>query len=589
MFKSVQTKIIFMLVIFIFAVMAVVGTVLINGVASYGRGSFVSEIEKALTDDFMENLAEVAAEGKGEEIKSFISAYYGSLGISLERNFYILKIDGSYVTGSNEELGRALDITPNIVEAMAGSIGNEVSVYADFADYARAFQVGENKYIIYFKDTLEEMREMTWMMFFIILQSILFGFILALLLSYLLSRAITEPIKNLTSGAKRIASGDFSYKITQSSSHDEIGTLTKTFGYMANVLDNTLHEISEERSRLETIFLYMTDGVIAFDDEGKLTHMNKVAAELFGDMWQVGFSTFEDVFTNRGILQQEDIKTGTSQSQKATVNGREIELYFATLAKTEENNDGGIIIVAHDITEQQRLEAARREFVANVSHEMRTPLTSIKGAAETVYENPDMPPHLRDKFLKMTMNEADRMTRIVKDLLVLSRLDNNRMQWQKTDFSIPELLSRVYSAQQMTAEKTGHTLTMKVADGVDTIYGDKERVEQVIVNLLSNAIKYSPDGGDIEIVAVKVDETVQISVTDHGIGIPKEDLPRLFERFYRVDKARSREMGGTGLGLSIAREIAVAHGGDIYAESEFGKGTKMTAVFPVNYREEVIQ
>ncbi|MBE6871385.1 MAG: cell wall metabolism sensor histidine kinase WalK [Ruminococcaceae bacterium] len=589
MFKSVQTKIIFMLVIFIFAVMAVVGTVLINGVASYGRGSFVSEIEKALTDDFMENLAEVAAEGKGEEIKSFISAYYGSLGISLERNFYILKIDGSYVTGSNEELGRALDITPNIVEAMAGSIGNEVSVYADFADYARAFQAGENEYIIYFKDTLEEMREMTWMMFFIILQSILFGFILALLLSYLLSRAITEPIKNLTSGAKRIASGDFSYKITQSSSHDEIGTLTKTFGYMANVLDNTLHEISEERSRLETIFLYMTDGVIAFDDEGKLTHMNKVAAELFGDMWQVGFSTFEDVFTNRGILQQEDIKTGTSQSQKATVNGREIELYFATLAKTEENNDGGIIIVAHDITEQQRLEAARREFVANVSHEMRTPLTSIKGAAETVYENPDMPPHLRDKFLKMTMNEADRMTRIVKDLLVLSRLDNNRMQWQKTDFSIPELLSRVYSAQQMTAEKTGHTLTMKVADGVDTIYGDKERVEQVIVNLLSNAIKYSPDGGDIEIVAVKVDETVQISVTDHGIGIPKEDLPRLFERFYRVDKARSREMGGTGLGLSIAREIAVAHGGDIYAESELGKGTKMTAVFPVNYREEVIQ
>lgn len=589
MFKSVQTKIIFMLVIFIFAVMAVVGTVLINGVASYGRGSFISEIEKALTDDFMENLAEVAAEGKGEEIKSFISAYYGSLGISLERNFYILKTDGSYVTGSNEELGRALDITPNIVEAMAGSIGNEVSVYADFADYARAFQAGENEYIIYFKDTLEEMREMTWMMFFIILQSILFGFILALLLSYLLSRAITEPIKNLTSGAKRIASGDFSYKITQSSSYDEIGTLTKTFGYMANVLDNTLHEISEERSRLETIFLYMTDGVIAFDDEGKLTHMNKVAAELFGDMWQVGFSTFEDVFTNRGILQQEDIKTGTSQSQKATVNGREIELYFATLAKTEENNDGGIIIVAHDITEQQRLEAARREFVANVSHEMRTPLTSIKGAAETVYENPDMPPHLRDKFLKMTMNEADRMTRIVKDLLVLSRLDNNRMQWQKTDFSIPELLSRVYSAQQMTAEKTGHTLTMKVADGVDTIYGDKERVEQVIVNLLSNAIKYSPDGGDIEIVAVKVDETVQISVTDHGIGIPKEDLPRLFERFYRVDKARSREMGGTGLGLSIAREIAVAHGGDIYAESEFGKGTKMTAVFPVNYREEVIQ
>lgn len=223
-----------------------------------------------------------------------------------------------------------------------------------------------------------------------------------------------------------------------------------------------------------------------------------------------------------------------------------------------------------------------------MSHELRTPLTSIKGATETVLDDDDMPVAFRKKFLGIVINESDRMTRIVKDLLVLSRLDNRRMTWSPDTFDIGETLDRMCEALQTEAHNHSHELTYECAQpGSLPLYGDKERIEQVVANIIGNAIKYTPDGGKIQVKLMphlQGKKTYEITVTDNGIGIPKEDIERLFERFYRVDKSRSTGAGGTGLGLSIAKEIVDAHNGTISVDSVEGAGTVVKILLPADTR-----
>ena len=222
----------------------------------------------------------------------------------------------------------------------------------------------------------------------------------------------------------------------------------------------------------------------------------------------------------------------------------------------------------------------RKEFVANVSHELRTPLTSIKSYTETLLDGDIDDRELSVKFLKVINSEADRMTRLVKDLLQLSRLDNKQMKWNMKEISIVNLVKYTVNKMQIEAKNKGHTLVCHVIGDIPDIIGDKDRLEQVIVNIISNAIKYTQEDGNISVYIGKNYSEVYVKVTDNGVGIPEEDLPRIFERFYRVDKARSREMGGTGLGLSIAREIVEAHGGNISINSEYGKGTEVLIKIP---------
>jgi two-component system sensor histidine kinase VicK len=237
----------------------------------------------------------------------------------------------------------------------------------------------------------------------------------------------------------------------------------------------------------------------------------------------------------------------------------------------------GYLIVIQDITDRALLEKSRREFIANVSHELRTPLTSIKGATELIIEDDQLPEPMRKRFLSIVMNESDRMTRIVKDLLVLSRLENRRMSWKMSRFSIHSALSQICDALNSEAQDHGHTLTFdsSIPEG-EIIAADKERIEQVFTNLIGNSIKYTPNGGKIKVTASMAQEgkySYKIAVSDNGIGIPEENLPRIFERFYRVDKARNSDVGGTGLGLSISKEIVDAHHGDISITSRKGEGT----------------
>lgn len=588
MFKSLRMRIVLILTLLIASVMVVVGTFLINSISSFYNDDFSRLMREVFsTKEFTDSLNGALTEADPpENLYAVLNAFSGKIGIDSYRDFYILNgSDASFLKGSNSEKGKQLERTPNLIRAMTGNIGEELSQGAPYYDYAYPLGSAAASYIIYIKDTKDELQEMIWMLFAIIVQALFFGLVIAGGMSFFLSKAITNPVENITKGARQVAQGDFTYKLPVSSK-DEIGILTQTFNAMAGVLKNTMDEITGERGKLETIFLYLTDGVLAFTREGSLLHINNSAVALLGVEPELGDS-FDSLFYGykldigfRDILKTQK---GDRLIREIHTKGRVLEIYFACFDVENVSDSvlaGGVIAVIHDITQSRRLDDSRREFVANVSHELRTPLTSIKSYTETVLENPDLPPDLKQKFLGVVVYESDRMTRIVKDLLLLSRLDNNKMDWVFVTFPLKELLDNIYDSMLMDAQNYGHELRFSVPENLGSITGDRERLEQVIINILSNAIKYTPEKGRITLTAKREGGRISISVQDNGIGIPKEDIPRLFERFYRVDKARSRERGGTGLGLAIAQEIVSAHKGTIEVTSEVDHGTTMTILLP---------
>ena len=324
----------------------------------------------------------------------------------------------------------------------------------------------------------------------------------------------------------------------------------------------------------------MTDGVAAFTFDGALIHMNPATENYLGIRFEDNV-TFDDMFDDLALPEKSDGRRTYLQSE-ITRYGRVLTVTLAPYGTID--GDGGVMAVIHDITEQRKLDDARREFVANVSHELRTPLTNIRSYTETLIDAAgDLPQETEIKFLGIVTSEAERMARIVTDLLTLSKLDYNQMDLRFTRFSTHAMLEAVYNAMVLNASEQGHSFQMEIPDTLPDMNGDRERLEQVIVNIVSNSIKYTPQGGHITLSARMQDERLlQIVVRDDGMGIPKNDVPRLFERFYRVDKARSREKGGTGLGLAIAKEMVEAHRGSIRLESELDKGTTVTILLPID-------
>ena len=577
MFRSLHMKLVLILVLLILSVMIVVGTLLLNRVSSYFLDDFSSQMEEVFTQRFLSELSSACAEENAPDLlREMIAAYSGPLGIDTNRDFYILSDNsGEYLTGSNDQLGINLEITPNIIHALNGQIGSSLSSTNDYMDIAIPISGEAGSYILYIKDNKSDLSELTWMLFSITVQVVLFGLLFSVLLSFLLSKTMTIPIENITKGALRLASGEFDSQI-EVHSDDEIGVLTQTFNNMARSLHDAMQDMAAERNKLNTLFLHMTDGVAAFDASNHILHMNPAAEKMLGMTFSPDL-TFEEVF--------HDVKKPSGSDTVVvdyTVEDRTYQVFLAALNTPDEPQ--GVMAVIHDVTEQRRLELTRREFVANVSHELRTPLTSIKSYTETLLETDDLPEDLRSKFLTVINNEADRMARIVKDLLTLSRLDSGRLDMKFTTFPLDKLMGSVYDAMLFEAKNHRHELTLELDDPLPKIEGDRDRIEQVVVNIVANAVKYTPDGGNIVMAARNVKDGVEISVTDNGIGIPREDLPRLFERFYRVDKARSRERGGTGLGLAIAQEIVRYHNGTIRAESKLGAGTNMTVFLPLKQK-----
>jgi len=585
MFRSLHMKLTMILLLLISSLMAVVGAFLTTSVSSFYIDMFYQQMDDVFGEgnpDFYPSLCREAQAG-GAEMQNMLEAHSGLLGIDYRtRNYYILDENGVFLSGSSEESGSHLETTANILAAENGRVGDESDITADYMDFAVPIvspEDGETVLnIIYILDNRSTVSQLTSQLFLIIMQALLVGLLISLLLSFLLSKAMVGPIEKLTAGAEKVAAGNFDSELPVEST-DEIGILTGTFNEMAGVLQETLAAVENERNKLDTLFLHMTDGVVAFDHDGKLIHCNPAARTML--QRQVDSScTYDDLFGGvYPFAQMLAIQRPNYAEAELKVEDRTLELYLAPFSDKER---GGVLIVLHDVTEQHRNEERRKEFVANVSHELRTPLTNVRSYAETLLDaNGDIPLDTANNFLGIIINETDRMTAIVQDLLTLSRLDAGNAEMILTRFSFQEAIESVCRANALAAKQHSHELTCETAPDMPLITGDRSRLEQVMMNVIGNAIKYTPDGGHIRVTAGARTDSVWMEVADDGIGIPKKDRDRVFDRFYRVDKARSRESGGTGLGLSIAREIVDRHHGKLFLVDREGPGTTVRLELPI--------
>ena len=333
-----------------------------------------------------------------------------------------------------------------------------------------------------------------------------------------------------------------------------------------------------------SVFLHMTDGIIAFDRNGVVILMNPAAKQMMNISPQD--TTFEDIFGRLHINLEKIIylENWTNTEERINIDDRFLNVYFAPFKK-DNDKTVGVIAVLQDITEHVKLDNMRKEFIADVSHELKTPITSIMGYAETLSTS-EYDPEMQERFLKVINTEALRMTKLVNDLLTLSKYDNAETKWEKVEFNLGDLVKSCQENLQIETNRKHQKVECFVTANVPTIYADKDGIERVILNILSNSIKYTEDGGTIKIYVGFVYNDAYIKIIDNGIGIPEKDLDRIFERFYRVDKARTRKMGGTGLGLSIAKEILDKNNGRIDIKSEVGKGTEVVITIPTALKDE---
>ncbi len=589
MYRGLYFKIILILVIFTLIVMSVVGAVLISSVLGYYNDQFAACMTQNFGEDaqLRQYLVAAMTDADGDfaaKQKSILASYASRLGIDDYRNYYILDADGDFLDGSDTAGGEALAETPNLVAAMNGQLGDANTAGSDYADYALPLTVGDASCIIYLRDTQDELHEINWMLFSIILQALFIGLLIAILLSFFLARAISMPLSRLTEGVQRVAKGDFKDKISVHSA-DEIGVLTENFNTMSRMLEENLDEINGEREKLETVLSCLKDAVITFGKDGRPLQINRAATDLFADAKREEL-TLDYIFSllhyeSGGIDISLDDESG-GDVPAVRYKGRVYELYFGNIRYRDASSmREGVILVIHDVTQSYELDRSRREFVANASHELRTPLTTIKMVIEALAGDEGVTKNEMNKsFLDMAETESTRMELLIKNLLTLSQLDSKTMNFNVREFDLEESVAYLAKSLAVNASARGHKLTFDGAYDPVIIRGDKIRIEQILINITSNAIKYTPDGGRISLRLHDLGDRAEITITDNGVGIPEEDIPHLFERFYRVEKARSSDKGGTGLGLAIAKEFAVAHGGDIRVSSIVGKGTTFTVTLP---------
>ena len=568
MLRSLHMKLVMIMVLLIVSLMTVVGAFLMNSVVAFYLNDFYSQVNTVLNEQglYADLTTQTPAERAGEvtaveAMDRVLSAYAGALGVNgSNRNYYLLDDTGAYLAGTDDAHGARMEYTENLLRVIQDreQVGDRSNLAADYMDVAIPLQRSGEDFILYIRDNRDTVDELNSQLFFLILEALIFGLLISILLSFLLSKTMVTPIQRLTDGAERVAGGDFSDKL-EVTSRDEIGVLTNTFNNMAGQLEDTLRQVENERTKLDTLFLHMTDGVVAFSRDGRVIHCNPAAQEMLRftvDEHTCYDGLFGDIAPLDSVLTAPDYLEGERELE-----GRYLELL---LAPFDRESQSGALVVIHDVTVQRRNEEMRREFVANVSHELRTPLTNIRSYAETLAENAGaIPPKTEKKFLGVILNESDRMTHIVQDLLTLSRFDSGHTELKLTRFSFTGAITDLYNATYMEAQRHDHTVELNLEPGLPEIVADRERVLQVMMNIVSNAIKYTPDGGRIVISTGRDDKRVWMEVDDNGIGIPVADRARIFERFYRVDKARSRESGGTGLGLSIAKEIVEQHRGEL--------------------------
>ncbi len=377
--------------------------------------------------------------------------------------------------------------------------------------------------------------------------------IFAIIFSFIIAKVVLAPISKLVKSAESIAHGKYlsDGKLSKSENKNEFDDLADAFGLMNQELKENLNEVTRQKKQIETILLHMTDGIIAFNIKGKIIHINH-AAKTFLNVNEN--QTFEEIFTKYDVdINMEKIiylENWTSSERKIQVDDKTMNLFFASF-KNENDRPAGVMVVIQDITEHVKLDSMRKEFVADVSHELKTPITSIMGYSDTLLQS-NVPEEMQKDFLGRISDEANRMAELVGDLLTLSRYENNTTV-VKDEFDLGELVKQTVDRLKFEFERKNQDAECLITADVPLVYADKQGIERVVLNIISNSIKYTGENGTIKVYVGFVYNDAYIKVIDNGIGIPKEDIDKVFERFYRVDKSRTREMGGTGLRTSNSK------------------------------------
>ncbi|WP_026584783.1 cell wall metabolism sensor histidine kinase WalK [Bacillus sp. J33] len=407
------------------------------------------------------------------------------------------------------------------------------------------------------------------------------------ILGILLAQTITRPISDMRKQALAMAKGNFSRKV-KVYGYDEIGQLAITFNSLTKKLQEAQATTEGERRKLSSVLSYMTDGVIATDRKGRVILINEPAAKMLNVSRETVLSSsivsllgLEEEYTFEELLNERE-SVILDYSSKA--NTLILRANFSVIQK-ETGFVNGLITVLHDITEQEKIEMERREFVANVSHELRTPLTTMRSYLEALAEGAWKDEEIAPNFLDVTQNETERMIRLVNDLLQLSKMDSKDYRLKKEWIDFIFFYNRIIDRFEMSKQQNV-TFERRLPDHSAFVEIDEDKLTQVLDNIISNALKYSPEGGKVTFSIKEKEKFIIVSVSDQGVGIPKENIDKIFERFYRVDKARTRKLGGTGLGLAIAKEMVEAHGGEIWAASTEGKGTTISFSLPYVRTEE---
>lgn len=406
-------------------------------------------------------------------------------------------------------------------------------------------------------------------------------------LGILLAQTITRPISDMRKQAQAMAKGNFSRKV-KVFGYDEIGQLAITFNNLTKKLQEAQATTEGERRKLTSVLSYMTDGVVATDRKGRVILINEPAAKLLSVSRETILSssivsllgleedyTFEDL-----LVEKESLILDYSTATKPLI----LRANFSVIQK-ETGFVNGLITVLHDITEQEKIDLERREFVANVSHELRTPLTTMRSYLEALSDGAWKDEEIAPNFLSVTQTETERMIRLVNDLLQLSKMDSKDYRLKKEWLNFVDFFNRIIDRFEIIKDENT-VFERKLLEQGAFVEGDQDKLTQVLDNIISNAMKYSPQGGKITFKMEEREDHIIVSVSDQGMGIPSENLQQIFERFYRVDKARTRKFGGTGLGLAIAKEMVEAHGGEIWAESVEGRGTTVSFTLPYDRNEE---
>ena len=584
MFKSIQWKLVIISFLLVWLAMSIVGVFITEAIKKEQIDSMTDTIITRgyyLADNLKDKI------GGASNIQEIVSNWFVGQGKQV-RAVFVYENGGFTASQTNYE-GTVddLDLLGLWIVEEAIEQGQEITWPVDNSKYLTSIAVpiiSSNNDVagaIYISADLSGIEENIMSINKILTSATILALCITALLGNLLSRTFTGPIKEVTSKAERLAKGDFGQTITVKS-RDEVGQLTEMFNYLTVRLKSTLDEMSREKNKVEAILTNMTDGIIAVNAEGVVIHANPAAYKIFNireeDLYNRNFDDAAEKL-DLGITFNDILNDSDNNYNILSINNLIIKISVVQIIN-EHNKAEGAMLVLQDVTEQEKLDKMRKEFVANVSHELRTPLTTIRSYTETLLDGASDNKEYTLNFLKVINSESERMTRLVKDLLQLSKLDYDKMEWNMKSLNILNLLRDCVVTMEMAARQKNQSLSFEAIGELCEINGDKDRIEQVIINIISNAIKYTPENGSIKVTAKRLKDSVEIRIADSGIGIPKEDLPRLFERFYRVDKARSRSMGGTGLGLSIAKNIVEAHKGSIRIESEYGKGSEVIINFP---------